>query len=439
MTTDRTVFNIPEANLPRLQREVTKLSAKAEKLAGWGFDLVIFGINYRDNDDGSKTKLFEVSLDVATIKMGDWSFQARIDHSQDTGNIIRAVPNVIIDERYRSVAPNCEHCNHKRLRRDTFVLLNNETGETKQVGSTCLSDFLGHDAAHLGRVAELAGYANELAKASETATEHPGLQDHRYVVLQEYLEHVAAAVRIDGWISSKTAWENPSLEASRHTAMNRMHAHREVTDTDRELAEKALAWAQTFAEKDSLNDYEHNVLVIAEASVIEYRACGLAASIVGVYSKKFTPRAQSVQLNMEPLIALFQKAGSKLKNPKVKIDLGGYAIELTMAKPHHKVPGSINVKAPSQGYGIDVPWYGRIMPDGKYNPSRSAPAGIEQELLTLAADPAGIMAKYGHRTGRCCMCNLPLTDQRSTAVGYGATCAANYGLHYPTVKELAAA
>ena len=49
-------------------------------------------------------------------------------------------------------------------------------------------------------------------------------------------------------------------------------------------------------------------------------------------------------------------------------------------------------------------------------------------LQRLAADPAGVASKYGKMTGRCCFCHLQLTDAKSLAVGYGKTCAKNYGL-----------
>lgn len=429
MTEQRTVFHIPEANMPRLEREIAKLSKKAEKFGGWSFDPLIIGFSYRDLPNGQKTKVYEVNLDVDTIKMGDWTFVARIDHSQETGNIIRTVPNVGIDveTRFRHSHPDCEHCNHKRLRRDTFVLFNNENGEMKQVGSTCLSDFLGHDARNIGRIAEYASYAHELARAVESDPVGQTLQDRRYVDLHDYLSHCAAMVRTRGWVSGKMAYENDFLTSTRNDALDNLHRKMvEVTEEDHAVAEAALAWAQSFGDKKVLNDYEHNVLVIANSPVIEFRACGIAASIVGVYLRNNFKRAEKVTLdNMSALIGLFEKAGSRLKNPRIQISLPNTgSVELTMAKPNHKVPGSINVK---KGSGWDAPWFGRITRDGVFHPSNIAPKGLDSDLVAFSTDPAGIAASHGHKTGRCCFCNLPLKDKRSTEVGYGKTCAENWG------------
>lgn len=434
---ERTIFLIPENHMPRLEREIAKLSKKAEKWNGWSFGAMIIGMQFRDERDGSKTKLLEVCLDVEPIKIDGWRFMARIDHSNDTGNVLRVVPNATVDKRFRTAAPNCEHCNHKRMRRDTFVLFNEDTGDFKQVGSTCLEDFLGHDAAALGRVAELAGYATELARAIESEPTDPevrGLNDRRYVDLPEYLSHVAAMVRVNGWVSGKAAYESDYLVATRVTALENMFPHSgsrhlvvQPTIDDVALANRALEWAQGFAEKSDLNDYEHNVLVIANSPVIEFRSTGLAASIVGVFFTKHTPKRGTTHLgDMKPMLALFNRAGSRLKYPKINLRLPDAGdVVLSVAKGG-KAPGSINVATPG-GFGNNT-WFGRINLDGSYAPSRVAPKGIEEQLLKFAADPAGFAAAQGHMTGRCCFCSLPLTDARSTEVGYGRTCADNYGL-----------
>ena len=142
---------------------------------------------------------------------------------------------------------------------------------------------------------------------------------------------------------------------------------------------------------------------------------------------------------MEALIALFERAGSRIKYPKININLAGTALVLSMAGPMASVPGSINVKGPkAHSFDQDAPWFGRILRDGTFKPSRTAPSGLDKALLTMAADPAGIAAQHGHKTGNCCFCHKGLKDERSTQVGYGKTCAANWGLPWGA-KEMVAA
>jgi hypothetical protein len=433
----RTVFLIPEAHMPRLEREVAKLSKKAEKWHGWAFDVLVFGFQFRDERDGTKTKLIEVSLDVETIKLDGWEFLARLDHAQDTGNIVRSVPNAVVDvaERFRHSAPDCEHCNHRRLRRDTFVLYDAESGEYKQVGSTCLADFLGHEATKLGRIAELAGYATELARALEkepVSNDPRVLQERRYIDLADYLVHCATMIRVNGWVSGKAAYENKSLTATRWVALDNMLTASmtfvvEPTDEDQALAEKARAWVQGFADLPSLDEYQHNVLTLANAVVIDTRACGLAASIVGVYWLKHTPKRGKAQLgDLTEVLTLFGRA-ARLRNPKINLDFPDTGkIVLSVAGPRSKAPGTINVATPG-GYEANT-WYGRVNLDGSFTPTRQAPAALEARLALFAADPAKVAGEHGHRTGQCCFCNRPLTDERSTEVGYGPVCADTFAL-----------
>ncbi len=49
-------------------------------------------------------------------------------------------------EHYAECGPNCDHCETKRYRKETIVLYNQALDEVKQVGSTCVDDFLGTNA-----------------------------------------------------------------------------------------------------------------------------------------------------------------------------------------------------------------------------------------------------------------------------------------------------
>ena len=290
---ERTLYEIPAGNYPKFEAAIAKLSKRSEKLIGLPIIPFIFDRYNRKEDNGTQVRVYKVMLTAETPKLGGWEFVARIDHSQETGNILRVVPNTThkVPEKYRTSLPNCDHCNARRKRRDTFIVCHEETNEFKQIGSNCLADFLGHDPYKIARMAEFLSYADEV---SHSYGNYDGLLDHRYVDLEDYLTHVATMVRLYGWTSGKAAYENENLTSTRerastnfHVANNPKRKHDEffdkVTDEDRALAVEALEWARGFSEKDDLSEYEHNVLVIANAEAIEYRSMGLAASIVGVH------------------------------------------------------------------------------------------------------------------------------------------------------------
>lgn len=80
--------------------------------------------------------------------------------------------------------------------------------------------------------------------------------------------------------------------------------------------------------------------------------------------------------------------------------------------------------------------YGRIDPDGNLWDHRGAivPPGVMALLDEMNDDPAGFIRRFGVRTGRCCFCDLPLTDETSMGWGYGPVCAKTYKLPHGVMK-----
>lgn len=150
------------------------------------------------------------------------------------------------------------------------------------------------------------------------------------------------------------------------------------------------------------------------------------------------PKAQTVG-DLSGVLALFTKAKTHLRYPAIVLGVpeAGLTIRLSLAGPGAKVPGSVTVLDGERGEdGRD--WFGRILTDGTYQPSRTANGRTEPitaKLRAFAADPAGVAAEHGRLTGRCSFCNTALKDERSTAVGYGRICAAHYDLPWGTERH----
>lgn len=143
------------------------------------------------------------------------------------------------------------------------------------------------------------------------------------------------------------------------------------------------------------------------------------------------PEPETVDLGVSAagIIALFNAAKvGKKKHPKVRLNASGQEIVLSVAGSSAKVPGSINVT--SKGGFHDRDWYGRIHPDGRWEPSAKGKKIelLEDLLFQFAQDPAGVAAAYGKMTGACCFCLKPLDTDESLAVGYGPTCAKKWNL-----------
>lgn len=132
-------------------------------------------------------------------------------------------------------------------------------------------------------------------------------------------------------------------------------------------------------------------------------------------------------LEFQPIADLLNRAKQHLKYPKVRLD--GFVIQL--AGDRSKAPGSVTVST-GLPYG-ESQWFARILQDGTLQAGRT-PERVLEVLRAFAANPAKVAGEHGRLHGRCCFCNLPLSDERSTIVGYGSTCAAHFELPWGAEK-----
>jgi hypothetical protein len=80
---------------------------------------------------------------------GRYLFAARLHHLQDATIIHRSraglnLPESVLEDA-RLAGPYCAHCEKRRKRSDTFIVVDTERGTTLQVGSTCLDKYTSQD------------------------------------------------------------------------------------------------------------------------------------------------------------------------------------------------------------------------------------------------------------------------------------------------------
>jgi hypothetical protein len=145
--------------------------------------------------------------------------------------------------------------------------------------------------------------------------------------------------------------------------------------------------------------------------------------------------------DMHGVMALFTKAKEHLKYPMIVLQTkGGQKVALALAGPQSKNHGSV-VVTDGAGYPYNK-FFGVVSPDGLWEPSKSLQARAIKDDLThilsqLAKRPAAVASQHGALTGNCCFCNTKLTDPKSTSVGYGPTCAKQWGLPWGAVSKAA--
>ena len=341
------VYLIPKENLAAFAERVGKLNARAKRLGvaeiAWSTEHAYFLNEYRNashcqerwfpdrevakssDEDGNPIRSLG---DPALPPEGDWKPTGRMKEvfalevvgkapkfdgwaligclspiSLDDGkaeNIIRAVPGESVPSEYRDRVGECDHCQLKRRRSETFVV-RHDNGETKMVGRTCLKDFLGHKNPHaLAAAAEILMSLNDLCGDAEGedwgmgGSHAPSCWN-----LEHFLLVTSAVIRKEGWLSKAKAGEwgtstashvlgflNPTPLGFRKAEESEwLEEIGEMMKEEkfREGAEAAKDWATELEPGD--NDYLYNLNLLARAGYVESRTSGLAASMITAYRR----------------------------------------------------------------------------------------------------------------------------------------------------------
>jgi len=287
--TARTVWT---TNFPAVQAKIDKANRKAARL-GLEARLTITVTGKRlvpVPRDGVPEALWtraEVTDHTVTgdevVLPGGWRFLAALDHAVPGANVVRKAPHlaeeILVPLWARTVTSKCDHCGQDRLRRDTYLVLNAENG-VKQVGSTCLVDFLGLTPAQVGWIFE------DHAAASER-DEYDGLASVETVPLGTFLQVVAYLVRVDGWTSRGVAREY-GRSATADDASNVFTSKDQklvgdifgaLTDADEKIATDALTWVRS-DDFDSTTDYGWNLRTACIDDGVTFRNLGIVASLI---------------------------------------------------------------------------------------------------------------------------------------------------------------
>ena len=291
-------YPILEANMERLQKKITRIQNKCRKY-GCDFHYAEVGEEFRtvELEDGTKTTARFILVEAEGIAViNGWKFIASVEHT-DKGNIINACCDIEVPERYYTTAPICEHCNSKRVRKNTFIVMNTETGEFKQVGHSCLNDFT-HGMSAEG-VAQYTSLFDELIQGEEPSGCGWG---EKYYDTKELLTFAAEVVIKFGYIkadgygrctreqvmdywnilhggmpSMLKDYENQCKEEMEKVCFN------PDSEQAKKLAEDALEW---IAVQDESNNYIHNVKTVCSLNYVKAGNVGIMISILPTFNKE---------------------------------------------------------------------------------------------------------------------------------------------------------
>jgi hypothetical protein len=289
-------YKIPESRLEELRNGLQSINKRAAKLGVQPveFDVgeyEIVEVKVKGSQKPRLVKYFHVTIIGETPRIGGWEFCAAIDHTYgvDAGNIIKSVPGIKVPAKYRSLEAVCEHCGKNRKRNKTYLLRSDD--EWKQVGSTCLKDFVGsaaRDPNSLAAYCELLVRWLEGVELSERDDDGYGFgSGFVYDNLDRVLAITVLVIKDNGWVSRQTAKDSFSpVAATSDIVAGLLYGKEEVEISDEAWAKAraAIAWGVEIAE-DVDSNYLHNVRVLCRAGVVGFRELGLAASIIQAFDR----------------------------------------------------------------------------------------------------------------------------------------------------------
>lgn len=224
------------------------------------------------------------------ISLNGWSFLAIIEHSKKGNIVLKKLYDVEVPEKYLTSSTYCEHCNTNRYRKFTYLVYNENTKEISQVGSTCLTAYLGFDASILLAHAELFNKMYSLETDEHEQMVKRGVESQ---LIENFLKRSIVIIEKMGYVSAKKVRETVfdedniltptgylvwDIEYNKRWKQEILEA---TNDTNvQEKYNQIIKWVN---EQEKKTDYIHNIKVLIDRGYVTYKTATIAASIVGVW------------------------------------------------------------------------------------------------------------------------------------------------------------
>lgn len=270
------MLTVTPAEYQATAAKVAKINERAAKRGFTGrLELVAEKFTVESNDLGFPVVevFYKVSITGEAPKYDGWTFLARIDAVADTFTIATA-PGVEHVSRDHVRVGECDHCQSNRARKNTY-LVQGEDGLIRNVGSTCIKDFLGWDA----NVTFLS--VEDVEKEISAGISNID----RTFTVDAALAVAIAVTKVCGFVSTQAYGESTASRVSAVLHQSRVSPAEESTYNEiraiapqaiREVeAVKSFILSPDFA---GTSTYVDNLKALVEAGEVTARQIGLIAS-----------------------------------------------------------------------------------------------------------------------------------------------------------------
>lgn len=322
-------YKIHEDNIDRLEKKLTRIQNKCNQL-GCEFIYNRVGEEFVTVKPGNglSYQIRYIIIEAQGIALiNDWQFIATIEHHEPMNIIRRFNMDVSIPESYYTSKPTCEHCNTLRSRKDTYLVHNVVTGEVKQVGKSCLTDFTRGLSAEA--VASYISYFDELIQG-----EAPGAGFKMYYDPKDIVATAVEYVRVFGYTKSQVQYgEDYCGKVTPSTACRVANFIHEDTEAMKEAIDysinpenpEAIAKSQIIIDwvmsKSEDYGYITNLKAAVSLSGCEYRHFGLIVSSVAAYNREMEKvQKQAAEIANKPETSWVGEIGDRITVPQASIN-----------------------------------------------------------------------------------------------------------------------
>jgi hypothetical protein len=197
---------------------------------------------------------------------------------------------------------HCDHCNTQRRRNKTFMVRNAQD-ETKMVGSSCMTDFLGADVDRA--ILAFSIWSDIVATCSSDETDgYGGSGESSRFPLEGLLALSYAVISTYGFVAkSKENMDTGNASTATRVALilNKKLERPTVTEDHTARAVLAIEWAESLSDSEcEASSYLANLREIAKSNMASHRLLGLAVSICKAYDVAMEKAQAAIEAETAP-------------------------------------------------------------------------------------------------------------------------------------------
>lgn len=301
--------DVPACNMEAIQKIIARLVKKGVKAQLDVTREAIKDVPVKRLTDGDvvedtglteSVSVVDLTLDVANANLGKWMLLGTKERVGDN-----AIYRGNIPDEYKNANFDCQHCNTHRRRNKVAVIRHIDSGETKQVGYACLSDFIGCD---LGAFGALIRGIDEIV---DNENYYGGFSYSSgkcwYYNVNQYLAIAYNCIVKYGYIKPNIDYYDSQIDTSERISNAYSDKTDEYVDSDKVDTSLINQIKQAFYDfaKSHPSDFNHNVCTVLQQTCVDCKYTKLMYFVPTFYLNKikWEARKQEAEAKKQAVMA----------------------------------------------------------------------------------------------------------------------------------------